>query len=234
MNLETIYEEQLRNSGNPEVSEITESTEKTETEVVSEKNQPSQNSMKKPKNTKNESFDSLFQSILKEADEYENFEGDDLEGDFSDDLDTGDDLAGDTVTVSRAALEDLKSQIDALLSGTEETGETYDDGFDYDDEFGTDDDVPKESSWDGKLSPQQKSKLVKDNGDVNFNQKTGLDPDAEGGEAEHKDGPRGTFDGKLGKQKPTDLVKGNGDANFGKVKTGFKKTDKTGNKLFGK
>lgn len=194
------------------------------------------NFMKNKKQTKNESFDSLYQSILEEADEYDfGGEGDEFGGEDEgfDDVGSEDDFGGDdTITVSRSALEDLKAQIDALMSGLE-GDEDYEGGFDYDEEDELGEDIPKESRWDGTLSPQGKSNLVKDNGDVNFDQELDFDP-TEDNDGEVHTGPKGNFDGKLSKQKGTDLVGKGGNANFGKQKTGFKKTDKTGNKLFGK
>lgn len=244
MNLAELYMNQLRNP--QEIAEQTQITEnchgpKKPEEVKSKKVKSAIGGNKKKsmkqRTQKNESFDSLFQTILQEADEYENFGGEEDFGDdqgFDDGVEGGDDFgADDTITVSRSALEDLKAQIDALLSGTD-SGEEYDDGFDYDSEESFDDDIPKESRWDGTLSPQAKSKLVKDNGDVNFDQELDFDPTEDNDGEVHTGGSRAGFDGKLNKQKPTDHVKGNGDANFGKVKTGFKRTDKTGNKLFGK
>lgn len=237
MNLADIYMTQLQNP-----QQVNEGNKPTEPKVISEqtkekspvKTERTKKSMKK-NNTKLESFDSLFQTILQEADEYENFGGDDALDDgtgFDDGVEGEDDFgADDTVTVSRSALEDLKAQIDALISGTD-GGEDYD-GFSYDDDESFDDDIPKESTWDGTLSPQGKTNLVKDNGDTNFDQELDFDPTVDN-DGEVHTGPKGTFDGKLSKQKPTDLVKGDGGMNFGKVKTGFKRTDKTGNRLFGK
>ena len=213
MNLSDFYTQNYLTptNGNPQIVE-----EKTETPIKDE-SPKNKKFMKKTNKTKNESFDSLYQSILHEADEY-GFEGDEFSDDSAGFEDGAEDTFGDdTVTVSRSALEDLKAQIDALLGGTEDfdDAEEYDSEFDYESEDELGDDVPRES-WDGKLSPQPKSNLVKDNGDVNFDQELDFDPTEDNDGPVHT-GPQGNFDGKLSPQKKSDLFGGNGNANFGKA-----------------
>lgn len=234
MNLSDFYSENYLGQSNNEIIE-----EKCSETKTQKSKKPFMK--RKTKTTKDESFDSLYKSILQEADEYGFEGGEDFDDAGGFDDNTGDDFggtddfddAGDTITISRAALEDLKAQIDALIGGTDDFSdvEEYDE-YDYDSEDELGDEIPKES-WDGKLSPQKKSSLVKDNGDVNFDQELDFDP------SEDNDGPvytgsQRTADGKLSKQKESDLVGRNGNVNFGKTKTGFKRTDKVGQKLFGK
>lgn len=185
-------------------------------------------------------FNSHFNRLLREFDEQGADDFDSI-GDTGDaEYNFDDEDSDEQVSVSKSVIKSIIDQLNELIG----EGGVGDDDFVDDgdtvtgDEDGLlDDDVPLESyafsgngrehgakgNYDGKAKVQNKSTLVKDNGDAEFGkQDTHFDPeDTEGSEGAHH-GDQGNYDGKANKQAKSSLVGDNGNANFGKQKVGAK------------
>lgn len=233
-NLSDLYMEKYI-VGAPTVTEQ-QATVVTESDDKKEKDKKEKDKKKKTKgewtpDMYNDStqFSSIFGDIIKTFNE--DFEG---AADIGDGV--GDDTMGfddegedEQITVSKASLQAVIDQLQALigdLDGEYVGDEGEDDvndiplesyGFD-----GAGAHVGAQADYSGKAGLLPKTDLVDANGNIKKDKvKVGGKPTkGHNGEGAHK-GAQDKRDGKAGKQSPSNLVKGNGDADFGKNKTGF-------------